>query len=88
MPNRLTQEEQIRNSDGYSDTETTGSAMEAAEDASNLQADLNNLRTMLRRHVNGAGSRNWYDDVLDGFGLDQIHDKALVIRMPAGAIDF
>lgn len=81
----LTQEEQVRNSDAYDDSLSTGAGLEAAENSSNLEADLNAIRTMIKRHLVGAGSRKWYNDVLDGFGLDQIHDKPLVFRMPLRA---
>lgn len=80
MP-KITQEEQVRNSDSYDDTLSAGSGLELAENAGNLQDDLNALRSQVRRIIKGTGG-DWYSALLNDFGLDQIHDKPFVFRMP------
>lgn len=77
----------------YLDNLTPGSGLEetAVVANQNLAYDINALRTLLRLHLTGgAGSRKWYDTVLDNFGLDQVHDKKLAYDtgVRAGTQDF
>lgn len=88
MP-RLEQETQLRNSRVYDDTLSPGAGLETPAGIS-LQEDLNALRSLLKRHLAGVAVANWYDDLLDDFGLNQIHDKPFVNRLPIteGTNDF
>lgn len=89
---RLEQTEQVYSSRQYDDARTPGATMEAlAHPAdSHLENDLNNIRTMLQRHRDGAGVIKWYVVPEDAFGLQQIHDKVFVEEIPPqpGLMDF
>lgn len=56
----LRQETQIRNSDAYDDTLASGASLEAAVNAGTLEADLNALRSQVKRIL---GQINWYDNL-------------------------
>lgn len=62
------QETQVRKSDVYDDTQAPGSSLETA--STNLRADLNALRSILRRIIHGVGEGHWYDDPASIFGGD------------------
>jgi hypothetical protein len=57
---RIRQAKQARNSESYDDQKPNGPVMEADPALDNLEADLNNLRSQLRRVIDTTG--NWYDD--------------------------
>lgn len=82
MSNGITQGEQIRNSDDYDDSLAAGAGLELGEGAGYLAHDMNALRSQINKIIDGGGAANWYDALLDSFGLRQIHDKALIRRMP------
>ena len=68
------EQEQIRNSRFYNDTVAAGATMETPTDPF-IVSDLDALRSQVNRIILGAGSGNWYDALLDNFGLSEIHDK-------------
>ena len=55
---RIRQAKQARNSETYDDQQPNGSVMETAP--IQLEQDLNNLRSQLRRIIDASG--NWFDD--------------------------
>ena len=72
MPRTFIQQDtQIINSTVYDDTLT----MFAAETSTNLEEDLNYLRTQLKTFL---GKTNWFDSLSDNFTLTAIHDKRLL----------
>jgi len=72
MPRTFIQQDtQINNSTVYDDTLT----MSAAETSTNLEEDLNYLRTQLKTFL---GKTNWFDALSDNFTLTAIHDKRLL----------
>src|SRR3990167_1267224 len=79
----------IGSSDTFDDTLTAGSVMETT--GSNLEQDLNNLRSQVKRVIWDDGSGNWYDDIPTinskkraindlNFDLDDIETKPLLFR--------
>lgn len=76
------EQEQIRNSRFYTDTQAAGAGMETppATDPF-VEWDLNNLRSQINRLYDGTGSGDWFQDIaaagFDNFGIKQIHDKKL-----------
>jgi hypothetical protein len=75
MPRTFIQQDtQIINSTVYDDTLT----MSAAETATNLEEDLNYVRTQLKTFL---GKTDWFDAVTDNFNLTAIHDKRLLYWM-------
>lgn len=52
--------EQIQNTFVYDDTGAAGSAQQTS--STNLEQDLNAIRSALRRHLDSTGSGKWYDD--------------------------
>jgi len=87
----LEQTTQLRSSRTYDDTFSPGASLETPGAGSeHMEFDLNAIRSMLMRHNDGAGAGNWFDALLDGFGLKQIHDKILAFDMPPlpGTQDF
>lgn len=75
------EQEQIRSSRLYDDTVAAGATMETPA-GSLLVEDLDALRSQINRVIQGSGSGNWYDALLDNFGLREIHDKKLFYRDP------
>jgi hypothetical protein len=67
----IQQDTQIINSTVYDDTLT----MSAAETATNLEDDLNYVRTQLKTFL---GKTNWFDSLSDDFTLTAIHDKRML----------
>jgi hypothetical protein len=55
---RIRQAKQARNSEAYDDQKPNGAAMET--DPIQLEQDLNNMRSQLRRIIDSTG--NWFDD--------------------------
>ena len=86
----LRQSIQIGSSDVYDDTKTVGSVMETT--GSNIEDDLNNLRSQVKRLLYDDGAGNWFDDiptinakkraVFDlNSDLDDIESKRLLFRV-------
>lgn len=57
----IRQEVQISQSFTYDDTVAAGATMESAP--ANIEDDLNNLRSQLKRMIYDDGAGNWYDDI-------------------------
>jgi len=85
----LRQDTQLRNSDLYDDLIAAGSSMESAP--ANLQDDLNNVRSQLRRLFFADAAGDWFSDVPTvnakkrglsqlGTDLDDIEEKKLLFR--------
>lgn len=68
MRTLLRQDRQVRNSDDYDDTLAAGPTLET--DPENLEADLNGVRSQLKRILHGASPGNWFDDVT--FSLEDL----------------
>ena len=67
---RIRQAKQARNSEAYDDTKAAGTSMET--DPVNIEEDLNNIRSQLRRIIDPDGK--WYDVPLTD--LSEILDLA------------
>lgn len=85
----IRQDTQVRNSDEYLDNVAAGSTMESAP--TNIQADLNNLRSQIKRLLWADVSDKWYQDVPTVNGkkravsslntdLNDIEEKRLLFR--------
>jgi hypothetical protein len=83
------QDTQIRNSDLYDDTVAAGSTLESAP--TNIEEDLNALRSQMKRAIWDDGAGNWYDDIPTinakkrairdlNFDLDDIEEKRFLFR--------
>lgn len=57
----LRQETQIRNSDTYDDTLSAGLTLETGQ--TEIEGDLNALRSQVKRLIWDDGAGNWYDDI-------------------------
>jgi hypothetical protein len=68
---KINQDQQIKSSDVYDDTVSSGATMESA--ATNLEDDLNSIRSQLKGI---AGSTNWYDVYPGATDSAAIHDNA------------
>lgn len=86
----LRQDTQIYNSDLYNDELNPGSMLES--DPTNLEADLNGVRSQLRRAIWADSAGNWYDDIQTvnskkraltqlNIDLDDIEEKRVLFRM-------
>jgi hypothetical protein len=88
----LDQETQVRNSDVYTDTLSSGSGLETPVLANqNILFDLNALRSQVQKVIDPqqlttpVNTSKWYTSIstaLDNFGLRQIHDKKFVFKSP------
>jgi hypothetical protein len=67
---KINQDQQIKTSDVYDDTVSSGATMESA--ATNLEDDLNAIRSQLKGI---AGSTNWYDAYPGATDSTAIHDN-------------
>jgi len=85
----IRQDTQIRNSDVYDDTVAAGATMESAP--TEVEADLNALRSQLKRHTWADAAGNWYDDnqtvnakkrgiAVLNIDLDDLEEKRLLFR--------
>jgi hypothetical protein len=85
----IRQDTQIRNSDVYDDTVAAGATMETAP--TEIEADLNAIRSQLKRHTWADAAGNWYDDnqtanakkrgiAALNVDLDDIEEKRLLFR--------
>jgi len=85
----IRQDTQIRNSDVYDDTVAAGVTMETAP--TEVEADLNAIRSQLKRHTWADAAGNWYDDnqtanakkrgiAALNVDLDDIEEKRLLFR--------
>ena len=69
---RIRQDKQVRESNAYDDARPNGAGMEV--DQENLENDLNNIRTQLRKIIDALG--NWYDEpVTDLAGLTDLVNR-------------
>jgi len=70
---------QVHNSDAVTDTLPAGPGLETVQ---TLDADLNALRSQVRRILHGDAGGNWYDDVprVDGVGVGLTNLNAAVVR--------
>lgn len=86
----LRQDTQIRNSDLYDDTLAAGSTLESVP--TNIEDDLNSLRSQAKRAIWDDAAGNWYDDIptINGkkrgirdlnFDLDDIEEKKVLCRV-------
>lgn len=57
----IQQDTQIYSSESYDDTLSAGSTLQTG--ATNLQDDLNSVRSQLKRAIYDDGAGNWYDDI-------------------------
>ena len=57
----LRQATQIRNSDTYDDTLAAGATLET--NPTEIEADLNGLRSQMKRAIWDDAAGNWYDDI-------------------------
>ncbi len=85
----IRQETQVRNSDTYDDTLAAGSTLESAP--TDIEDDLNSIRSQLKRAIWDDGAGNWYDDIQTvnakkrairdlNVDLDDIEEKRLLFR--------
>ena len=85
----LRQDTQIRNSDLYDDTLAAGVTLESG--ATEIERDLNGVRSQLNRLIWSTTSGNWYDDIptINGkkravrdlnFDLDELETQKLLCR--------
>ena len=85
----IRQETQIRNSDAYTDTLAAGVTLESG--ATEIETDLNGIRSQLNRIIWSTTSGNWYDDVptINGkqrgvrdlnFDLDELESQKVLCR--------
>lgn len=85
----IEQDTQIYSSDTYSDALAAGSTLQSG--ATNLQDDLNSIRSQLKRAIWDDGAGNWYDDIPTinskkrairdlNFDLDDLENKRFLFR--------
>lgn len=85
----LRQDTQIRNSDLYADTLAAGVTLESG--ATEIEADLNGIRSQINRLIWTTASGNWYDDIPTinakkrairdlNFDLDELESQKLLCR--------
>jgi len=85
----LRQDTQIRNSDVYDDTLAAGLTLETGQ--TEIEGDLNALRSQVKRLIWGDAAGNWYDDIPTinakkravrdlNFDLDELESQKLLCR--------
>ena len=85
----IRQETQIRNSDAYTDTLAAGATLESG--STEIETDLNGIRSQINRIIWSTTSGNWYDDVPTinskqrgvrdlNFDLDELETQKVLCR--------
>lgn len=64
------QDTQIRNSDAYTDTLNPGTRSDLETTATNIEEDLNGLRSVVNKILLNSLGGNWYDDIPSFSNLD------------------
>jgi hypothetical protein len=86
----IRQDTQIKNSDLYDDTVAAGSTLETA--GTQIEFDLNGLRSQMKRAIWDDGAGNWYDDIPTinakkrgirdlNFDLDELEEQKTLCRV-------
>jgi len=92
----IRQDTQVRNSDLYDDTLAAGSTLETAP--TEIEADLNGLRSQVKRLIWADSAGNWFDDIQTvnakkravtalNSDLDDLEEKRLLFREAKVGVD-